>query len=176
MADAGNTAARAALADVYVKLGEGSENALWRNMYLAGADELQHGLHPVQAVSLGLDLIKNTPSPMLMDLLAVRLNADRVGSAHLAMDLTFTDRGEHFRVTVRNGVLVASDKALPGDGPADLTLSMPRQAFLMLTFSPAKIGDLIKGGTVKAEGDPEAFNRFVGWLDAFRSDFPIVWR
>ena len=145
-------------------------------MYLAGADELKNGLHPVQAVSLGLDLIRNTPSPMLMDLLAVRLNADKVGAAHATLDLTFTDRGEHFRVTVRNGVLVASDQALPGDGPADLTLSLPRQAFLMLTFTPARITDLIKTGTVKAQGDPEVFDRFVGWMDTFRADFPIVWR
>ncbi len=176
MADSANTSARAALAEVYLKLGEASENALWRNMYLAGADELKHGLHPVQAVSLGLDLIRNTPSPMLMDLLAVRLNADKVGAAHASLDLTFTDRGEHFRVTVRNGVLVASDQALPGDGPADLTLSLPRQAFLMLTFTPARITDLIKAGTVKAQGDPEVFDRFVGWMDTFRADFPIVWR
>jgi len=176
MADAADTAARTALADVYTKLGQASENSLWRNMYLSAADELKHGVRAATGVSLALDFIRNTPSPMLMDLLAVRLNADKVGEGHAAIDVTFTDRNEHFRITVRNGVLVATDKPLPGEGPADLTLSMPRQEFLMVTFSPMKLADRVKQGAVKAEGDVEVFNRFTGWLDTFHSDFPIVWR
>ena len=90
--------------------------------------------------------------------------------------MTFTDRNEHYRLNVRHGVLVATDKALPGDGPADLTLVLPRQALLMTTFTPFKLADLVKSGTVKADGDIEAFNRLVSWLDPFTSDFPVVTR
>jgi len=176
MADSSDASARAALADVYVSLGEAQENALWRNMYLTGAQELRQGRPKTQGVNLALDLIKNTPSPMLMDLLAVRLNAGRAGEGHVAIDLGFTDRAEHYRLTVRHGVLVATDKALPGDGPADLALVMPRQALLMTTFTPVKLADLVKSGVVKATGDIEAYNRLVSWLDPFTSDFPIVTR
>ena len=176
MADSSDAAAKAALADVYTKLGQAQENALWRNIYLTGAQELRQGKPKSQGVNLALDLIKNTPSPMLMDLLAVRLNADKAGEARVAIDMTFTDRNEHYRVSVRHGVLVATDKALPGDGPADLTLVLPRQALLMTTFTPFKLADLVKAGTVKADGDIEAFNRLVSWLDPFTSDFPVVTR
>jgi len=157
-------------------MGQAAENALWRNMYLTAADELKNGVHKTNGLALSLDLIKNTPTPMLMELLAVRLNADRVGEGRAAIDVTFTDRAEHYRMTVRNGVLVAYGAALPGDGPAQLSLALPRQAFLLLTFSPARLDALVKQGVAKAEGDPEVFNRFVGWLDAFSADFPIVWR
>jgi alkyl sulfatase BDS1-like metallo-beta-lactamase superfamily hydrolase len=177
MADADNKGARDALAGVYERLGEAAENALWRNMYLTAADELKNGIHKVKGgVSMPLDLIRNMPTDMLMDLLAVRLNADKVGEGHTAIDVTFTDRSEHYRMTVRNGVLVAYGAALPGDGPAELTLTLPRQAFLMLTFSPMTLDALVKQGTVKAEGDPQAFARLVSWLDAFSADFPVVWR
>ncbi len=176
MADAADTEARKALAAIYVRMGEASENALWRNMYLTAADELKNGLHSASGVSLAPDFIRNTPSTMLMDLLAVRLNADKVGEGRAAIDVTFTDRGEHFRLTVRHGVLVATDRPLPGEGPADLTLSMPRQEFLMVAFAPLKLADRIQLGGVKAQGDVAVFDRFVGWLDTFHSDFPVVWR
>jgi alkyl sulfatase BDS1-like metallo-beta-lactamase superfamily hydrolase len=125
---------------------------------------------------MGADMIRNTPSNMIMDLLAVRLNADKVGEGHVAIDLTFADRKEHFRLTVRNGVLVATDRPLPGDGPADLTVTMARQDFLFTAFGPVKLADRIKSGAVQAQGDVGAYDRLVSWLDSFKADFPILWR
>ena len=46
----------------------------------------------------------------------------------------------------------------------------------MTTFTPFKLADLVKSGTVKADGDIAAFNRLVSWLDPFTSDFPVVTR
>ena len=43
-ADAANIAARQLLAKVYDRLAAGSESAIWRNMYLSGAQELRAGV------------------------------------------------------------------------------------------------------------------------------------
>ena len=45
-ADPDDAAARAALADVYQRLGYGAENATWRSFYLTGALELRAGIQP----------------------------------------------------------------------------------------------------------------------------------
>lgn len=176
MADPDNRAARSDLAAIYTRLGEASENALWRNMYLSAADELLHGVRAPIGLSLSIDLVRNMPSPMLMDLLAVRLNADKAGEGEVAIAVDFTDRAEHFKITVRHGVLVATTTDLPGDRPVDLHLKLTRQDFLLLTFTPMKLADRIKSGGVEATGDVAAFSRFTGWLDAFTPDFPILWR
>ncbi len=176
MTDPDNRTARSDLASVYTRLGEASENALWRNMYLSAADELLHGVRAPIGLSLSIDLVRNMPSPMLMDLLGVRLNADKAGEGEIAIAVDFTDRAEHFKITVRHGVLVATTTDLPGDRPADLHLKLTRQDFLLLTFTPMKLADRIKSGGVEATGDIEAFGRFTGWLDAFTPDFPILWR
>ena len=53
MADAGNAKARALLAKTYDQMGYQAESAIWRNMYLTGAQELLHQA-PVLALLPGL--------------------------------------------------------------------------------------------------------------------------
>ena len=174
MADSTDTAAREDLALVYTRLGEAAENSLWRNMYLSAADELRHGVRAPIGLALSIDLVRNMPSAMLMDLLAVRLNGDKAAAGHVSFDVNFTDRAEHFHVTVRHGVLNATSAPLPGDGPVDLTLNLTRQEFLLMTFMPGKPSDKLKAG--QASGDTAALDTFVSWLDMFKPDFPILWR
>lgn len=168
LADAKNQAARQQLAGVYDQLGYQAESALWRNMYLEAAMELRGGVKAAGAAGATLDLIRNMPTKMLFDLIGVRLNPTKVGDAHLALALIFPERNERFYVTVRNGVLIAEPIAAPG--PVDATLTLPRASFLQALF----LGSPPPGA--KIEGDPAALGRLLGWLDAFKPDFPIVTR
>lgn len=166
-----NAAAKAALAEIYRREGFAAESAIWRNMYLTGAAELA-GSKPAGGGGGFLDLIRNTPTPMLLDLMAVRLDGPKAAAgAPFSLDLTFPDRKERHRVEVRNGVLAHA----PSTGaPADVALVLPRAAFLGLATRQATLPALRSAGQVQVTGDVAAFDRFLGLLEAPTGDFPIV--
>ncbi|ODT88782.1 alkyl sulfatase dimerization domain-containing protein [Phenylobacterium sp. SCN 70-31] len=168
MADAGDTAAKALLASVYERQAIGAESAIWRNMYLSGAQELRDGVRAAAPQSASLDYIRNTPTPMLLDLFAVRLDPDKAGASSVAVDLVFPDRKERFRVRVKHSVLTY--EADPAAGTADAVYTLPRAQFLAGALGGA---DLSKAAT---SGDPAALGRLLSWLTPPRAGFPIVTR
>jgi alkyl sulfatase BDS1-like metallo-beta-lactamase superfamily hydrolase len=174
LADARNQGARDALAGVYDQLAYRDENSLWRNMYLTGAAELRKGPATGLAPGLSIDLIRNTPTKMLFDLVGVRLNPEKVKDAHLTLALVFPERSETYYLRVRNDVLIAEPIAAPG--PVDATFTLPRAQFIQALFTGASLKGPIASGAVKAGGDAAALDRLIGWLDTFRPDFPIVTR
>lgn len=167
MADAKNAAARQLLAQSYERQGAQAESAIWRNMYLSGAQELRGGVRPSPAGSAAMEMVRNTPTPMLLDLLAVRLDPAKAKDASLTVDLVFPDRKERFRLRVKHAVL--TQEADP-TGPADAVYSLPRAQFLTGALAGA---DLSKTATA---GDATALNRLLGYLTAPRAGFPIVTR
>jgi alkyl sulfatase BDS1-like metallo-beta-lactamase superfamily hydrolase len=168
-----DVAARAALADAFRRQGFAAESAIWRNMYLTGAQELERGVPPAPAGGTGaLDLIRNTPTPMLLDLVAVRLDGPRAARERpFSLDLTFPERRERRRLEVRHGVLVHAESS---GAPADLSLILPRAAFLGLTARQAALPALKAAGQVTSSGDEAVLTRFVDLLEAPAGAFPIV--
>lgn len=165
-ADAGNQPARELLARAYERQAAGAESSLWRNMYLSGALELRSGVRPSRGAGAALDLVRNTSTPMLLDLLSVRLDPDKVKDGAVSVDLVFPDRKERFRVTVRNAVLTY--EADPKTGKADGVFTMPRSQFLAVAMA----GQPAAG--VASEGDAGALARLMGWLTAPKPEFAIV--
>lgn len=165
-ADAGNQPARELLARAYERQAAGAESSLWRNMYLSGALELRSGVRPSRGAGAALDLVRNTSTPMLLDLLSVRLDPDKVKDGAVRVDLVFPDRKERFRVTVRNAVLTY--EADPKTGKADGVFTMPRSQFLAVAMA----GQPAAG--VASEGDAGALARLMGWLTAPKPEFAIV--
>lgn len=174
MADDRDKEAKALLASVYDQLGYQTENSLWRNMYLTGADELRDGVRKLPPSMAPLDMIAALESQMIFDVLAIRLNAQKAGDAKLRMVFAFPDRNERFLVEVRNGVLVAQPSK-GGEG-ADATLIVDRPVFLDSLFRGTSLLPKILKGEVKLEGDRAAMSRLAGWFDTFPTDFPIVTR
>lgn len=174
MADDGDKAARTQLAAVYEQLGYQTENAIWRNMYLTATDELRGGVRKTPASMASLDMLQGLPSQMIFDVLAIRLNAEKVGDARLKLAFVFPERNERFLVEVRNRVLVA--QPLVEGEKLDATLTVARPVFLDSLFRGAPLLPKILTGEVKLEGDRSAMGRLSGWFDAFPNDFPIVTR
>jgi alkyl sulfatase BDS1-like metallo-beta-lactamase superfamily hydrolase len=174
MADDGDNEAKSLLAAAYTQMGYQTENSLWRNIYLTGADELRGGVRKLPASMAPLDMITALDSQMIFDVLAIRLNADRAGDARLRIVFVFPDRKERFLVEVRNGVLVAQPAS--GEEKADATLTVARPVFLESLFRGTSLLPKILSGEVKLEGDRAAMGRMTGWFDAFPTDFPIVTR
>lgn len=163
LADAKNQAARDLLARIYDRMGAGAESAIWRNMYLSGAHELRAGVPEGGGRSASSELVRNTPTSMLLDLLSVRLDPARSQGQAVSVDLVFPERRERFRVSVRNDVLVW--QADPPAGEVDGTVTLPRAAFLSMALA---------GQPVPPEH--AALGRLLGFLSAPRSGFPIVTR
>ena len=174
IADRSNMAARELLAKVYDRQGQSAESSLWRNMYLSAALELRSGVQVARGAGQSFDLIQNTTTPMLLDLLSVRLNPEKAGAASVAIDLIFPDRKERFRLRVKNDVLTY--EADPKTGKADVALTMPRASFLITALAGGDVKALLANGTIKADGDPAAYQQFLTWFDAPPGNFPIVWR
>ncbi len=167
-ADARNQPARDLLARTYERQAAGAESSLWRNIYLAGADELRQGVRPARGGGAALDLVLNTSTPMLLDLLSVRLDPDKAGTGSVSVDLVFPDRNERFRVSVRNAVLTY--EADPKSGMAEATFTLPRAQFLALALA----GQPPAG--MQIVGDTGALARLLGWLTPPKPNFPIVTR
>jgi alkyl sulfatase BDS1-like metallo-beta-lactamase superfamily hydrolase len=167
-ADAADQAARALLARIYVREGQAAESAIWRNMYLEGAQELRDGPPKGRGLSAPVDLVRATSTPMFLDLLAVRLDPAKAGDGAVSVDLIFPERHERFRVRVKHDVLTY--EADPMSGVADGTFTLPRAQFLAGALSGA---DLSATATA---GDRAALGRLLSWLSTPRPDFPIVTR
>jgi len=169
-ADGADAAAKALLARTYRELAYQSENALWRNMYLTGADELDNGVASVDPTG-GAALISQLPPSDLFDVLAVRLDPAKAGEGAVALGFVFPDKQVQHTVTVANGVLVHR----PGlrDG-RQATLTVRYGDLLAALFSGQPLAAKVASGDAKIEGDPAAFARLIGWLDKPDPAFNIV--
>ncbi|MGE0045370.1 MAG: alkyl/aryl-sulfatase [Hyphomonadaceae bacterium] len=164
-ADSENTQARALLARTHTQMAFQAESAIWRGMYLSAAAELGGRAPFAGATTQSLDLIAATPSAMILDLLAVRLNPQT--AAPMRFNLVFPDRNERFAVSIENSVLVYEADRAHADAQA--TITAPRAAFLAAMFAPQ-----FPAPPPRVEGDGEVWTRFRASFDAPDPAFPIV--
>ncbi|MFJ9542855.1 alkyl/aryl-sulfatase [Streptomyces sp. NPDC101225] len=160
----GNTDAKELLAQAFERLAHGAECATWRNNYLTGAQELRHG---VKHTALGAGTMVGALSvEQVFDSLAIRVNGPRAWDESLTLHWHFTDLGEMYRMTLRNGVLVHSRTGAPADG-ADLGLSLTKADLLGMVSG--------KGlENVRLTGDPAVLKTLLSVLDAPDPNFAIV--
>jgi alkyl sulfatase BDS1-like metallo-beta-lactamase superfamily hydrolase len=101
----------------------------------------------------------------------VRLNGDRCGAREFAFDLTFSDTGERFAVSVENAVL--HHKAGAGaDGASAITLT--RAALVGLVLRETGLDDAIEAGSLQVAEGRGTFGDFIGLLDQFDFWFELI--
>jgi alkyl sulfatase BDS1-like metallo-beta-lactamase superfamily hydrolase len=169
-ADPDATAAREALADVYERLGYGSENATWRSFYLSGALELREGSKPPPIGDLGAGMAGALTIEELFDTLAIRVDGPRAAGQSLVIDWNFIDAGNDAINTVRlalsNGALIQTVNP-KAEGTADLTLTLTKAQLLGLLAGRGLDG-------IQHTGDPAVLTTLMGLLDSPDPAFPIV--
>ncbi len=171
-ADAGNSEARELLADTLEQLGYQTENGVWRNFYLTGAQELRIGTLDLGARGfVSPDTFAAMPVAMLVDYLAVRLNGPAADGEHLVINLVLTEPDEERVLEVRRSVLQSATGSRRAD--AAVTLQMTTAAFKVLVTS-GDIDEQLAAGDVTVEGDVEVWRRFRRLLDDFSFWFPII--
>ena len=174
-ADPKDVEAREALARAYDQMAWQAESAIWRNIYLTGAQELRAtGPLEVRPSVGSADMVANLPTPMIFDLLAIRLDPEKVGNASLTVLFVFPDRNERYLVSVHNQVLTAVPAE--ADTKADVTFTVPRALFLQSLFTGQSLAAKVASGEAKVDGNPLALMKLTSWFDKPAGDFPIVTR
>ncbi|GAA5204024.1 alkyl/aryl-sulfatase [Microbacterium jejuense] len=165
-ADEHHAAARTLYADTLEQLAYGAENGTWRNFFLSGATELREGNFgtPTQT-NAPLILAQLTPE-QLFDAVAIRVNGPKAWDLSLAIDVTLTDLGRSFHLTMGNGVLVYVEREPDEATPLGLTLTKPRLIRLAG-------GDIDSEG-IEVRGDSAVLTQLLGVLDQGDPDFNIV--
>ena len=169
-ADGNDAAAKSLLARTYRQLAYQSENALWRNMYLTGATELEMGVTATDPTG-GAALISQLPPSDLFEVLAVRLDPAKAGDGSASLGFVFPDKDQDWTVTIANGVLVHRKGLREG---RQATLTVRYADLLSALFAGQPLAAKVASGEAKIEGDPAAFARLIGWLDKPDPAFNIV--
>jgi alkyl sulfatase BDS1-like metallo-beta-lactamase superfamily hydrolase len=166
--DQNYAAARDLYADTLEQLAYGAENAVWRNFFLSGATELREGNFgtPTQTASPSI-LAQLTPEQMF-DTFAINLNGPRAWDLDVAVDITFLDTANNYRLTVRNGVLVY--RKVPADeGSAQATVKLANKLRLLAFVA----GDADSPG-LEVTGDADALPSILAVIDRPDPGFNII--
>ncbi|MDD0841446.1 alkyl/aryl-sulfatase [Pseudomonas sp. Gutcm_11s] len=171
-AEPDNAAARELQADTLEQLGYQSENATWRNVYLSGALELRQGVAEARARNGAPDMIRALTPSMFFDYLAVRIDALKAADEDLLINWRFTDLGEDYALTLRNGVLTQRKDSRHAQ--ADINVSMTKALLDRIALKEtgflkeATIGDIeIEGGRLK-------LLKLLGGMDEPNPQFNLV--
>ena len=173
-ADPSNETARALQADALEQMGYQAESGPWRDFYLSGAQELRQGVDPSLIPDLkeqGKDIIPAMTVDMLLDAMAVRLNAERAEGKTLTLNMDFTDTGLKYVLGLGNSAFNYTSGALVDD--ADATLHITRTAMDALILG-ADVTDKFANGEISIEGNAEAMGEIFGLLDDPDPAFNIV--
>ncbi|GID95451.1 alkyl/aryl-sulfatase [Amorphoplanes digitatis] len=163
-ADPDRGEAKELLAQVYERLGYGAENGVWRNFYLTGAQELRQGPNATP-VDLGGGMAAVLSIEQIFDTLAIRVDAPKAWHDTIVIDWTFTELGQSYRTTLRNGVLLQQPN--PPAGQPDLSLTLTKRDLLGVLAGRGL-------GGIAHDGDLAALTRLAGYLDAPDPGFAIV--
>ena len=169
-AEPNHTAARTLLARTHRQMAYQAESAIWRNMYLSAARELEEGVQARNSVTQAADFVAATPTSYVLDLLAVRLNPERLGDRRFAFNLVFPERNESFAVSISNGVLVHEAGVTLADAP---TITAARAAFLQ-AMATGTMTQAVLAGRVRITGNRRSLQGMNEVFDTPDANFPIV--
>jgi alkyl sulfatase BDS1-like metallo-beta-lactamase superfamily hydrolase len=164
-ADPDNADAKAELAEVYTRLGYGSENPTWRNFYLAGALELREGITP-PALDLGGGMAAALTVEQLFDSLAIRVDGPRAAAESITIEWHFTDLDTTIRTALSNGVLIRTVQPR-STAHVDLTLTLTKTQLLGLLGGAGLDG-------IDHSGDAGVLPRLLALLETPDPGFAIV--
>jgi len=87
------------------QLGYQAEAATWRNAFLMGAFELRNGVPRILATQTASpDTVRAMTPDMVLDYMAMRLDARKAAGKEIAVNLVFPDIKKRYALRVRNSV------------------------------------------------------------------------
>ena len=170
-ADPANAAAKALLAQSYEQQGYQSESAIWRNQFLAAANDLRRG-HSQASTPQSNDVIAALSTQELLDSAATLFAPEKPQVRNYAVAIEVTDRGEKAMLEVGEQAMIGRIGVLP-ENPL-VTIRGPRRALLALLFAKIPVSAVKSLPGVTIEGDQVALQAMVDALDAMPQGFDIV--
>ncbi len=168
-ADPGNHNAKSLLADSYEQMGYQAESAVWRNIYLSGASELRGQVASKLPLS-SPDIAAAITTAGFFDLIATRLNPERIGTRSMTMAVDVSD-GDKSLVSVHNAVLVNEvGKSIPNPS-VTLTGTKAQLGKLLLRKMPL---EQVEADGLRISGDRAALLALQNALDVPPLDYPII--
>ena len=164
-----NAVVAALLADTLEQLGFGAENGTWRNFFLSGATELRSGNFGTPVATNSADMLAQLSVEQFFDVVAIQINGPKAWDLDVALDWTFTDSGENYRVTLKNGVLIYVKRAPAED--ADATIVLTRG--LIPALASGSLDDARSAG-LTITGDESALTSVLSMLDPGDPGFSIM--
>ncbi len=164
--DEHHAAARELYADTLEQLGYGSENGTWRNFFLSGATELRDGSFGTPTTTSAPAILAQLTPEQLLDAIAISVDGPRAWELDLSLNLTFTDLGATYRVTLRNGVLIY--RKADADPGAAASVSVSKMRLLALMG-----GDHDSPG-IDVSGDAGQISSLLGVLETGDPGFAII--
>ena len=165
-----NAAAKAMLAASYRQQGYQAESAIWRNQFLAAANDLAQG-RPQMNAAQSNDLIAALATQELLGSAATRFAPERFAGRRVTVAIELTDRKEQAMIEAYGPVMIGRVGAL---SPApDVTIRGPRALLLGLMFLKQPVSAM-QGAGLQVEGDEAALQALIDALDPLPQGFDIV--
>lgn len=166
--DADHTQARELFAQTLTQLGYGSENGTWRNFFLCGAHELRSGNFGTPAATAPVDILSRLSLEHCFDLLAIRLDSEKIWSMFFDFDCVFIDENVCYHLQLSNGVLSFRETDKPHN-PTVITMTRP---MLLILFTQGLEAAIQAGLTL--EGDKESIFAIINAIDPGDPSFNII--
>lgn len=171
-----NQDARNLLADAYEQLGYQAESGPWRNFYLSGAKELRDGVMVLPSPNTaGPDMIRGMSSDLFFNFMAMKFKGTEEDAAKMEynFNIILPDVNEKVALIVANGVVTPRiGSNVKNNITATITLN--RKDLDRISLGEATYEEFINNGTIKIEGDADAFKKYLSKLDSFNFWFNII--
>lgn len=165
-ADPDHQQPRQLLAQVYEKLAYATENAVWRNFYLTGAQELREGVKRATSASDSSDVKAALSVDQLIDAMSVRVDGPKAWDFDLAIDWYLPGQATYWHLRLKHGVLTRTSGSTP-NASAGLTLTMDKVQLLQLLAG--------KGlGSIRTSGDVTLLTKLFSVVVTPTADFNVV--
>lgn len=172
-ADPENADARERLAAVYDQLGYQAESGPWRDAYLTGAYELRHGVQPpIATPAAAADLLLHLPLADFFASMAARIDGPAADGQDATINLTFSDLGETWVLSLKNAVLHAKRGGPVAE--ADATVTLTRPFLVRLLTGQSGLRELVFSDELQVDGSRMALLSFLRLLERAGDPFPIV--
>ena len=176
-ADRTDDEARRLKAEALRRWAYAQKNATWRNWGLTAALELEGELDlAAGGMVLGSpEQVRGFPLAAIMNVMTVRLMAERCDETHLRVAFETTDTGESCALEIRRGVCQFHETPPP---ECDATARFDRGFLLDWVFGRATFDEAIAAERVSVEGDAGAVAEFLVKFEPFneQADMAIAAR